>query len=51
MKKQIVLLLSLLLIVLASCKNEPKQEVYNPFATPEGCVKEYPRMLKILVIW
>lgn len=41
MKKQIVLLLSLLLIVLASCKNEPKQEVYNPFATPEGCVKEY----------
>lgn len=41
MKQQIVLLLSLLLIVLASCKNEPKQEAYNPFATPEGCVKEY----------
>lgn len=41
MKQQIVLLLSLILIVLASCENEPKQEVYNPFATPVGCVKEY----------
>ena len=41
MKKKIFLLLSLLLVVLASCKNEPKQEAYNPFATPEGCVKEY----------
>ena len=41
MKKQILLLLSLLLVVLVSCKNAPKQEVYNPFATPEGCVKEY----------
>ncbi len=39
MKKLIVFLLSF--IVLASCKNEPKEEVYNPFATPEGCVKEY----------
>jgi len=41
MKQQVVFLLSLLLVVLASCKNEPKQEAYNPFATPEGCVKEY----------
>jgi hypothetical protein len=41
MKQQVVFLLSLLLVVLASCKNEQKQEVYNPFATPEGCVKEY----------
>jgi len=41
MKKKTFLLLSLLLVVLASCKNEQKQEVYNPFATPEGCVKEY----------
>ena len=41
MGKKIFLLLSLLLVVLASCKNEPKQEAYNPFATPEGCVKEY----------
>ena len=30
-----------LLLVMFSCKNEVKQEVYNPFATPEGCVKEY----------
>ena len=40
MKKQILLLLSLLLVVLVSCKNAPKQDD-NPFATPEGCVKEY----------
>lgn len=24
-----------------SCKNEKKQESYNPFATPVECVKEY----------
>ena len=41
MKHQVVLLFSLLLVVLASCKNEPKEVAYNPFATPEGCVKEY----------
>ena len=43
MKKQIIFLCSLLVLLVASCKSEqkPKQEVYNPFATPEGCVKEY----------
>ena len=30
-----------LLLVVAACKNEKPQEVYNPFATPEGCIKEY----------
>lgn len=39
--KKISLFIVSLLLVLTSCKNEVKQEVYNPFATPEGCVKEY----------
>ena len=38
MKKHFFLLLSLCLLVLASCK---KEKPINPFATPEGCVKEY----------
>ena len=41
MNKVYLFLFSLLLVAFASCKNETKQEVYNPFATPEGCVKEY----------
>ena len=40
MKKVYLFLFSLLLVV-AACKNEKPQEVYNPFATPEGCIKEY----------
>lgn len=37
-----LLIISFLLLIIASCKQgQPKQEVYNPFATPEGCVKEY----------
>lgn len=39
--KKISLFFVSLLLVMFSCKNEVKQEVYNPFATPEGCVKEY----------
>ena len=35
MKKQIFLLLSLLLVVLASCKNEPKQEIYGVQMIPQ----------------
>ncbi len=32
----------LLLVLLVGCKSEQKpQQVYNPFSTPEGCVKEY----------
>ncbi len=40
MKKVYLFLFSLLLVV-AACKNEKPQEAYNPFATPEGCIKEY----------
>jgi len=39
--KKISLFFVSLLLVMFSCKNEVKQEVYNPYATPEGCVKEY----------
>lgn len=41
MKRQTFLLMLITLFVLVACKNEKQQEVYNPFATPEGCVKEY----------
>lgn len=41
MKRIIYFSLTLVLIMVSSCKNEKAQEVYNPFATPEGCVKEY----------
>lgn len=41
MKKIIYVSLTLLLLLLSSCKNQKPKEVYNPFATPEGCVKEY----------
>lgn len=40
MMKKIFLLFPFLLLVMISCNKKPK-EVYNPFATPEGCVKEY----------
>lgn len=40
MKKYLLFVLSLLTTIV-SCKNEKSQEAYNPFATPEGCVKEY----------
>ncbi len=38
MKQQVVSLFLLSLVLLASCKKEAK---YNPFETPEGCIKEY----------
>lgn len=43
MNKQVLFLLSLLFVMLVSCKNgqKPQSEVNNPFATPEGCVREY----------
>ena len=42
LKKTLFVIMSALLMVgITSCKNEKKQEVQNPFATPEGCVKEY----------
>lgn len=40
MKRIIYAILALFLLLISSCKND-KHEVYNPFATPEGCVKEY----------
>lgn len=36
-----VIISTLLMLSMMSCKNEKKQDVYNPFATPEGCVKEF----------
>lgn len=40
-----VVMSALLVVGTMSCKNEKKQEVkqevQNPFATPEGCVREY----------
>lgn len=35
------ILIMALVLTIVSCKNEKTQEVYNPFATPEGCVWEY----------
>ena len=40
MKKVYLFLFSLLLVV-AACKKDKPQVVYNPLATPEGCIKEY----------
>ena len=42
MKQKYLILFSLLFLLVASCKEKAKPVVVNnPFATPEGCVKEY----------
>lgn len=41
LSKRTAYLLSLLLLVMVSCKKDKSQKVYNPFATPERCVQEY----------
>ena len=40
-RKTLFLVIIIALFLFVACKNEKQQEVYNPFATPEGCVKEY----------